>query len=135
MMNYQKLVKIANDDWESVPKLAYACERFIDAIKENNPSALHHMTFSTIKDLIDLDLNSTEVVRVTQYLCGEKLQLLEAGFEYITDEESFILDEDNCYYAFSENAIAHPETGNLISDVKKDIYMFFNLIEVSQSEY
>ncbi|MCU8257232.1 hypothetical protein M2G94_04520 [Vibrio vulnificus] len=125
MMNYQKLVDIAKEDWKSNPNLAEACEKIICAVSEKPSSAFRHMTFSTIKGLIDSDINTQDVVRVTQYLCGERIQLLEAGFEYITNEESFILDDDNSHYALTENAIAHPDSGDVIHNVKKNIFMYF----------
>lgn len=133
-MNYLKLVEIAKSDWESSPELAIACEKFIVAAHKTKPSKLQHMTFSGIRDLISMDLNPDDIVRITQYLCGERVNLLEAGFEYISDDEEFILDKDNCHYAFSENAIAHPITGRIIHNVKKDVYMFFNLLEGNLSE-
>lgn len=125
-MNYQKLVDTAKKDWETKPELALACERLILAISNSQPQALRHMTFSTIRDLINLEIKAQDVVKVTQYVCGDKIQLLDAGFEYITENESFVLDDDNSHFALTKNAIAHPDTGAVIYDVKSNVFMFFN---------
>ncbi|MBB1428743.1 hypothetical protein H5181_20155 [Shewanella sp. SG44-2] len=126
-MNYLKLVDTAKKDWESRPNLAEACERLINAVHGMAPNKFRHMTFSYIKNLSGVDLESTDVVLVTQYLCGDRIRLFDAGFEYITDTENFILDDDNSYFAMTENAIAHPISGDVIHDVKSDVYMFFTL--------
>lgn len=135
-MNYQKLVDIAKQDWKSRPNLAEACERLINAVNERPSHKFRHMTFSNIKTLSGVELEPSDVVLVTQYLCGDKVRLFDAGFEYITDEDNFILDDDNSHFAMTENAIAHPITGDVIYNVKSNVYMFFTLAKnESDSEF
>jgi len=128
-MSYQKLLEIVRTDWESMPNLASACEKIIEKISQKDAKAWQHLTFASINNLSDSMLEPHDVVRITQYLAGERVKLFKTGFEYIGEEGQFILDSENSYYAYHENAIAHPETGKLIEDVKNDVFMFFTVNE------
>ncbi|EKG1750900.1 hypothetical protein O1P67_003249 [Vibrio cholerae] len=128
-MSYQKLREIVRTDWESMPNLASACEMIIEKISQKDAKAWQHLTFASINNLSDSMLESHDVVRITQYLAGERVGLFKTGFEYIGEEGQFILDSENSYYAYHENIIAHPETGKLIEDVKNDVFMFFTVNE------
>ncbi|ENO8809587.1 hypothetical protein ACCE85_001573 [Photobacterium damselae] len=110
-----------------MPNLALACELIIENISQKDAKAWQHLTFASINNLSNSMLEPHDVVRITQYLAGERIGLFKTGFEYIGEKGQFILDNENSYYAYHENAIAHPETGELIKNVKNDVFMFFSV--------
>lgn len=126
-MSYQKLLETVRTDWENMPDLARACEMVIEKISQKDAESLQHLTFASINQLSESTLEPNDVVRITQYLAGERVGLFNTGFEYIGPEGQFILDDENSHYAYHENAIAHPQTGQLIEDVKNDVFMFFSV--------
>ncbi|MCG9776804.1 hypothetical protein [Photobacterium damselae] len=128
-MSYQKLLETVRTDLESMPNLATACEIIIEKISQKDAKAWQHLTFASINNLCNSMLKPHDVVRITQYLAGERVKLFKTGFEYIGEEGQFILDSENSYFAYHENTIAHPETGKLIKDVKNDVFMFFTVDE------
>ncbi|EPM5497405.1 hypothetical protein ACTM7A_001341 [Vibrio fluvialis] len=128
-MSYQKLLETVRTDWENMPKLAKACEMVIEKISTRKAESLQHLTFASINNMSESTLDPNDVVRITQYLAGERIGLFKTGFEYIGREGEFILDSENSYYAYYENVIAHPQTGQLIEDVKNEVFMFFSVNE------
>ncbi|MUK78457.1 hypothetical protein GNP84_16360 [Aliivibrio fischeri] len=128
-MSYQKLIEVAYQDWEENPDFAKACENVITKISSKEADAFRHLTFSSIKRLSESSLDINDIILLTQYLSGDRISLLTTGFEYIGQYGNFILDEENSYYAYYENSIAHPVTGEIIKDVKNDVFMFFTLNE------
>ncbi len=128
-MSYQKLIELTKQDWECSPAFAQACENVIMKISSKEAEAFRHLTFSSIKKLSESTLDAHDIVRLTQYLSGERVGLFTTGFEYIGEEGNFILDKENSHYAYYQNEIAHPDTGKVIKDVKNDVFMFFSLNE------
>lgn len=126
-MSYQKLIEQAKQDWEKKPDIAQACENVIKKISSKEAEAFRHLTFSSIKKLSESSLDLHDIVRLTQYLSGDRVGLFTTGFEYIGEEGNFILDKENSLYAHNQNKIAHPSTGKVITDVKNDVFMFFSL--------
>ncbi|WP_311747688.1 hypothetical protein [Proteus vulgaris] len=126
-MRRQQLIDLVKQDWSSQPKIAQACENVIKNISNKNAEVFRHLTFLSIQKLTNLDLTSEDIVKLTQYLSGERVGLFTAGFEYIDSHDQFILDADNSYYAYFENKIAHPITGHVIENVKSNVFMFFTL--------
>ncbi|MGC4734075.1 hypothetical protein [Providencia hangzhouensis] len=127
-MSSQQLIDLVKQDWSGQPEIAQACENVIkNIISEKNAEVFRHLTFLAIQKLTDSALTSEDIVRLTQYLSGERVGLFSAGFEYIGLHGQFVLDADNSRYAYFENKIAHPVTGDVINDVKDNVFMFFAL--------
>lgn len=129
-MSYQKLIDTAKSDWGNRPKLAKACELIIEKISQKDADAWRHLTFSSINTLSESILEPNDVVLITQYFAGDRIGLFKTSFEYIGEDDSFVLDNENSYYAYHENVIVHPISGKLIEDVKDDVFMFFTLNEM-----
>ncbi|MEZ8148375.1 hypothetical protein [Enterovibrio norvegicus] len=126
-MSYQKLCNLAEKDWKDNQLIYSACKKVISKVTQGNPCDFAHLTFSSFDSFTDFSLCSEDVVRLAQYLSGDRIGLFKLGFEYITEEESFVLCVDNATYAVLENAIEHPRSGELIENVQDDVFVFFEL--------
>lgn len=126
-MSYEKLVEFAYQDWGPDSAIARAIESVLKNVSTKEASAYEHLTFSSINKLADSKLDPQETVLLAQYLSGPRVGLLSAGFEYISDSESFILDKDNRRFIDTDNAIEHPRTGEVIENAKESVFMFFSL--------
>lgn len=131
-MNYQKLLKVAKQDLEYRPDLSEACSNVLVSLFEGELSRIVakkrlHLTFGSIRKASKVDLTANQVVDLTQYLCGSRMNLFDVGFEYISDDEQFVLSEENSVLANQEDMLAHPRTGALIYDVQDKVYMFFTM--------
>ncbi|WP_137168936.1 hypothetical protein [Marinomonas sp. FW-1] len=133
-MTYDEMIRIAYVDWGDESPIAAACENIVKRIREGTPDSFSHLTFTSIHRISKLDLSRDQLICLVQYLSGERVPLFKVGFEYIGENESFILDSENSYYAKTEGAIAHPETGEVIENVKADVYMFFYISSRDRDE-
>lgn len=126
---HERLITLAREDWGQDSDMVKACENIVSEISKKKAEALRHLTFASIHKLSGSILEAKDIIRLTQYLSGERICLFKTGFEYITDTDSFVLDAENSYHAVHKNIIAHPVTGELIHDVKHDVFMFFSVNE------
>lgn len=126
-MSYPKLFDYIHEDWGSESPISHACYKLINTIASGRPEDFAHLTFGSIYKLTGSSLEQGELIQTAQYLSGDKANLLTARFEYINEDESFVLSEENSSYAVNEDAIEHPETGQVIEGVKDDVFMFFEL--------
>lgn len=126
-MSYHKLFDYINEDWGQNPSIHHACYKLISNITSGNPEDFTHLTFNSIYKLTGSELDQKDLIQITQYLSGDRANLLTPRFEYIGEEESFVLSDENSYYAVNEDAIEHPKTGKVIKGVKSDVFMFFEL--------
>ncbi|CAH1195899.1 conserved hypothetical protein [Vibrio harveyi] len=126
-MSYPKLFDYINQDWGKDSPISYACYRLIAKIASGRPEDFSHLTFNSIYKLTGSKLAQKDLIQIAQYLSGDRANLLTARFEYISEDESFILSDENSYYAVNEDVIEHPDSGKVIEGVKDDVFMFFEL--------
>ncbi|MEI8607824.1 hypothetical protein P4S70_01285 [Enterovibrio sp. Hal110] len=107
--------------------ISVACYKLIAKIASGHPENFAHLTFNSIHRLTGSKLPQGDLIQIAQYLSGDRANLLNARFEYINDDENFVLSEENSYYAVNDDAIEHPTTGKVIEGVKDDVFMFFEL--------
>lgn len=85
---------------------------------------LKHMTYSLVAQVVG-SKRPDEVLRITQYLSGERVKLLEMKFELIIDDAITPLEDEVVYHAETTGSLIHPETGNPVADYEGHVYPYF----------
>ncbi|MDP2561411.1 hypothetical protein [Psychrobium sp. 1_MG-2023] len=131
-MTCQILLRNVEEDLKDSPIVQQACADIIDVVcSTKDKHSFRHLTYSSLINMANCQLQDEEVANVVRYLCGDRIQLLKLRLEYIAPELelSFILDDENSRSFSQEGAIAHPKTGQVIEDVENNIFVFFTLNE------
>lgn len=88
----------------------------------------------TTRDKFGDRFTNSEIFRVTQYFCGERVSLLNTKFEFIDDFDTcYELTAHEAIEAFQLGVFYHPESGEQINTPEDSIFMFFKPSEELES--
>lgn len=90
-----------------------------------NTPKLCHITYGSIKIVINSNYTDAEILKAVQYLCGDSTNLLETGFEFIENEEHYQISKDQVKFAQDTGIFVHPQTGEMIDNYKEKVFMYF----------
>lgn len=85
----------------------------------------HHITFGSLKIVIGNKYTNIDLLQCIQYLCGDRINLLDTNFELLEDEEFFPLSKSEVSDAQRTGELVHPQTGEIIGDFEKKVFMYF----------
>ncbi len=83
---------------------------------------------SKIKKLINVDGNNEQILAALNYLSTSRIDLFKHSWFLMSEEYSIELDESDFAEVMARNAIAHPETGLMIHDAKKHVFLSFTRV-------
>jgi hypothetical protein len=89
-----------------------------------NNKEIKHLTYSNIAQVTGSKQPET-LLRITQYLAGERVKLLDMKFELIIDEDITPLDEETMYHAETTGDLVHPDTGRTVENYDQFVYPYF----------
>lgn len=87
-------------------------------------SEIEHLSYSAIAKLAQIQVPD-QLLRLTQYLAGERVKLLEMKFELVIDNDITPLDDETIYHAETSGELIHPETGVPIENYSRHVYPYF----------
>ncbi|QOJ23588.1 MAG: hypothetical protein HRU78_07950 [Gammaproteobacteria bacterium] len=125
-MRKEIAVKHINEDLTFDPKLRQACLDIVDFLCLQPEQALRHITFGTLSGVAQLT-NTEDLVAASRYLSGSRLPLLNLEFEFIDLDDVIHISHEVITEAKATGIFYHPETGELIEEFEKMIYMYFEL--------
>jgi hypothetical protein len=116
------------EDWGSQPQ-SKICIAILDHLLNLNTTDSPHITYSllqkSIQDLQQTAYKDRDLLLAVQYLCGERVPLLEAKFELIDNGISFPISNSVLKNARETGELIHPQNGGLIIDFEDRIFMYF----------
>ncbi len=121
-----QIISYFAEDWgESSPQFE-ACTKIFDYLLSYPVDQLTHLTYSVLKKTIGDNYSTAELLKATQYLCGDKVSLLSLYFE-ISDEDDYYVDinYDDIRYARKTGKLIHPRTGEIIEDYEAKVFIYF----------
>ncbi|PZD71055.1 hypothetical protein C1752_08258 [Acaryochloris thomasi RCC1774] len=124
VVSKQLLISKIFRDWGDSPQ-SEICISILEYLIKNRNNVLSHITFGSLKNIAKNDFCAAEILEATQYLCGERVKLLEQKFELIQDGENFDLSNDEVMTARKSGILIHPETGEEIHDFEDQVFIYF----------
>lgn len=85
---------------------------------------IKHLTYSAIAQLVDVR-GPEKILRIAQYLSGERVKILEMKFELIIDDCITPLDDETVYHAETTGSLIHPDTGYPVENYSHHVYPYF----------
>lgn len=133
VLNKKSAISKIRSDWGSQPQ-SEICISVLDYITRSSVP-LTHITFGSIRRVVGKNFLDEEILDSLQYLCGDRVHLLEVGFEFSDNPNSSPVDitPSEINEANSTGQLLHPETGKLIDDFEDKVYIYFQTSESSSS--
>jgi hypothetical protein len=124
VISKQDILQKIVDDWGHTPQ-AEICTEIFKFLLRIELSQATHITYGSLRQVANTRANDQKMMGAIQYLCGDRIPLLEAKFELIDDDGEFDLTNSDVSDARSSGGLIHPETGELVTDIEEKIFMYF----------
>lgn len=124
MISRQEILDRITEDWGQKPQ-STICARILDYLLRIETNLSLHITYGSLRKVISGNYDNRELLTAVQYLCGERVHLLEAKFELIDDDEYVDIPNSELNHARATGQLVHPETGELISNFEEKVYIYF----------
>lgn len=116
------------EDWGDSSPQFIMCEKIFDYLLSQPVDQLTHLTYGSIQVAIGEYQSDVEIVRVIQYLCGDRTPVLSLHFKLSDNDDDDIcypLDYDDIRDARIHGTLVHPETSELIENYESKVLMYF----------
>lgn len=124
MINKQQILDRINEDWGQKSQ-AIICAEILDYLLQITPNIFPHITYGSLRKVLSGNHGDIELLTAVQYLCGERVHLLEAKFELIDDDNYIDIPNSDLNHARATGQLVNPETGELISKFEEKVYIYF----------
>jgi len=127
-MQTHEIERIVSEDLGVGSEEAKVSILVVRYLAENKGSLVHLTPGSFIAKFREKEpINGQTLMRALQYLSGDRVHLLDVGYEFITDEEECLeIDPETVMRAEQLGYIPDPETGEPVHDYKKKVFMYFS---------
>jgi hypothetical protein len=113
------------EDWGDKPQ-SQICLELLDYLLRVPANRLVHITYGSLKQVINKSYTDCDILKAIQYLCGERTNLLAVNFELIEDYESiYPLSKAEVSIAQDTGELVHPETGKLVHNFQEKVFIYF----------
>jgi hypothetical protein len=132
VVSKQWIIKQIYEDWGDNPQ-SEICIAVLNYLLRVPVHTLRHITYGSLRKVVGSQYSDQDMLKAIQYLCGDHIGLLEAKFELIeNDNDIFELSNDEVSLAEKTGELFHPETGELVSNFKEKVFMYFKPTSVVQ---
>jgi hypothetical protein len=115
-------------DWGSKPQ-SKICMAILDYLLNSNTNDSAHITYNLLQESVKKSEQAASEDRdlwiAIQYLCGERVHLLDAKFELVDNGVSFPISSSLLNDARKTGKLAHPKNSKLISDFEDKVFIYF----------
>ena len=133
VVSKQGIMNQIHEDWGDKPQSGI-CIAVLDYLLRVPTDSLCHITYGSLRKVVGLQYKDNELLKAIQYLCGERINLLEEKFELIeNDDNIFALSNNEVGLAQATGKLFHPETGELVSNFKEKVFMYFKPTSIVKS--
>lgn len=128
-MNQQLKNKIYSrfaDDWEASSSQFDICVKIFDYLLSRPIEQLRHLTPGSLKVAIKENRSDTDLIKIIQYLSGDRMGVLSTHFEFVDEFENFYpLEYEDIKYAQNTGKLVHPKTGESVENYEDKVLMYF----------
>lgn len=124
MTDTRHLTELICEDWSGSSHVEI-CIQILNYVVEYPASKLKHISYGSLKKLVGPKFTDEQLLVSIQYLCGERVPVLEPNFEFIENDELYIIPNSEIEEARRKGVLIHPLTGEEIYDFENCVFMFF----------
>lgn len=124
----ERFRQFPSEDFDEGDPVRPAISKIIDYLIAAKPENVCHLSFGMIQavaGLKDSEEDHRTLYRTISYITGERTQLLELIFEYVMDDFSYILDDEEEADYRVTGSFSDPRTGLEVPDSANHIHIYF----------
>jgi len=114
-----------SEDWGDSSSQFDICVKIFDYLLSRPIDQLRHLTTGSLKVAIGENRSDIDLIKVIQYLCGDRTGVLSLHFEFVDEENYYPLDNDDIKYAQNTGKLSHPRTGEYVENFEEKVLMYF----------
>lgn len=123
MVTKEILEELIIEDWNGEPQ-SQICTSILEYLLNGSFKKSWHITHAHLRSAVG-NYDNAQILSAVQYLCGDRVNLLEMKFELIDETGIYPLDNTEIKCAETTGGLTHPESGELISDFEDKVYIYF----------
>jgi hypothetical protein len=120
----QGIIERIYEDWGQKPQ-SKICAEILDYLLHVEASHPLHITYGSLRKVVGTNYGDNELLTAVQYLCGERIHLLDAKFELIDSDNCINISNSELNFARETGQLIHPENGELIRNYEEKVYIYF----------
>jgi len=118
------MVSLIREDWGKEPQ-SEICISILDYLSSRLANPPRHITNALLQQIAGSRYSSAEILIAVQYVCGDRVHLLEPRFELIEDDQAYDIAKSELRLAHKTGQLVHPETGELIDNFEDKVFIYF----------
>ena len=123
MNSKQEIIMQINNDLGNSPK-AEICVSILDYLLR--VPRLSHITYGSLRKVIGDKYKDEDLAALIPYLTGDQINLLEANWELIENNDVFSLLVSQVKDADKTKVLYHPDTGELVENFEDKVFIYFS---------
>jgi len=121
-----QIISCFAEDWGRPSLQFQTCEKIFDYLLSRPINQLTHLTYNVFRKAIGDEYSIIELLKATQYLCGDRVPILSLHFEIADEDDSYLdINDDDMRYAKETGKLVHPRTGEYIEDYEDKVLIYF----------
>ena len=129
IMNRDDVTAMIKEDWGDSPQ-SHICNLVFQYLLSRKKAK--HITYHRFKVLVGVNYLDEQILEAINYLCGSRVNLLSAKFEFIDGERVFPVEVGDVKEADSSGELVHPETGELVKNYKEKVSIYFEPTDLAR---
>lgn len=123
-MQKQLFADRIREDWGDSLE-AEICIKILNHLYQFGIENTYQISFEGFKLLIDRTDANAELLKAIQYLCGDRVNLLTASFNFAVQESWITIPKTDIKEALKTGVFLHPQTGEVIKDFEQKVFLTF----------
>jgi predicted metallopeptidase len=124
MISKQGILQLIHEDWGQRSQSRICADILDYLINSRSPNSLY-LTYGSLRRIIKIACEDSELLTAVQYLCGDKIHLLEVKFELIENDKHIEITDHEIIHARTTGQLIHPESGESIDNFEERVCMYF----------
>jgi hypothetical protein len=126
MVNSRKMyLSRINEDWGERPE-SRICSEILEYLTKDSSKDVSHLTYVRLSQISNFGQVDAALLRSIQYLCGDRVPLLESKFELIENNNHYQVSTSEIVEAEAVNYLIHPITGEAIDNYKDKVFVYYS---------
>jgi hypothetical protein len=116
-----------SEDWGERPESSI-CLAILEYLSSTSSQNISHLTYLRLSQIANSGQVDAALLKSIQYLCGDRVPLLEIKFELIEYDNHYQINSSEIRNAETTNYLIHPKTGEVIESYKDKVSIYFTPI-------
>lgn len=117
-----------SEDWGNLSESSI-CFKIVTFIFQDYSKNVSSLTYQRLAQIAASGENNAALLRSIQYLCGDRVPVLEMKFELFDNNNHYQISAAEIKEAETTNYLIHPNTGEIFEDYKDKVLIYYSPVQ------